>query len=405
MSSQPAYARRMPSSVRPPADVRTRRSPDRCRASSPVEARFEYEPHRANTIVFEDVKESPKKSRLFKRKPGKSTDNDRYHHRQGSDDSLELMPTIAMGYENSFDKRLKRSQGGLRITGDGYYFEDDFGYERDTVPERGYDREVRTDTRDYRSYGREYRTDPREYRDTKDPREREPRSRRSFETLRSPLPRAERPSEIDRERSTESVGLLREKSTEQLSAKGLEVSQKTSKELIRVMKEERKPEAIEAVFVPEGVKEEKEKRGFFKRLFKKNEPVSSFERPLEHICLQLNQSPEGFYREESESADAEQYQDYEEDQVVFHGSHDGRNEHQQGRIHDDDLQVGLPEPGSEHPDIVALARSLPVISTVFARIDGSALSPSAKVALKVGLVVWLLYEVQLVVESVRGMFP
>lgn len=40
-----------------------------------------------------------------------------------SDENLELMPTLAMGYENSISKHLSTINRELRITGEGYYFE------------------------------------------------------------------------------------------------------------------------------------------------------------------------------------------------------------------------------------------------------------------------------------------
>lgn len=66
-----------------------------------------------------------------------------FEHTNKSDDSLELMPTIAMGYENSLNKKLQR-RGELRITGDGYFF--------DQGPEEA----PQYDNRGYR-----YNTDPR----------------------------------------------------------------------------------------------------------------------------------------------------------------------------------------------------------------------------------------------------
>lgn len=95
-------------------------------------SRFGYQPHRANDAVFEDHLEQSSsgplnsKIRLFSRSKteSKSLPNQNvYRHRQDSTDSLELMPTIAIGYENSMDKQLRRSAGELRITGTGYYFE------------------------------------------------------------------------------------------------------------------------------------------------------------------------------------------------------------------------------------------------------------------------------------------
>lgn len=44
-----------------------------------------------------------------------------YVHSNNSDDSFELMPTLAMGFENSINKKLKNSE--LRITGEGYFIE------------------------------------------------------------------------------------------------------------------------------------------------------------------------------------------------------------------------------------------------------------------------------------------
>lgn len=83
---------------------------------------------------------NPPKWQIFqKQQQGKQL----FEHTNKSDDSLELMPTIAMGYENSLNKKLQR-RGELRITGDGYFF--------DQGPEDQYD------NRGYR-----YNTDPRYY--------------------------------------------------------------------------------------------------------------------------------------------------------------------------------------------------------------------------------------------------
>jgi len=58
-----------------------------------------------------------------------NSNNQLYEHTNKSDDSLELMPTLAMGYENSINKKLQQKRGELRITSDGYFF--DQGYNSD----------------------------------------------------------------------------------------------------------------------------------------------------------------------------------------------------------------------------------------------------------------------------------
>ncbi|CCH46174.1 Dystrophin, isoforms A/C/F/G [Wickerhamomyces ciferrii] len=72
--------------------------------------------------VFEDSEpinnQNNPKWKIFK-----SSGNKIYEHKKnGSDDSLPVMPTIAMGYENSIQNQLQ-SRGELRITNNGYFFE------------------------------------------------------------------------------------------------------------------------------------------------------------------------------------------------------------------------------------------------------------------------------------------
>lgn len=73
------------------------------------------------------VFENPPSNQSSKWQILKHNEKQIYEHTNKSDDSLELMPTIAMGYENSINKKLQRHHGELRITGDGYFF--DHGYD------------------------------------------------------------------------------------------------------------------------------------------------------------------------------------------------------------------------------------------------------------------------------------
>ncbi|KAH3679629.1 hypothetical protein WICMUC_000861 [Wickerhamomyces mucosus] len=47
-----------------------------------------------------------------------------YQHNSNSDDDISLMPTLAIGFENSFKNRRKNRENDLRITDEGYYFQE-----------------------------------------------------------------------------------------------------------------------------------------------------------------------------------------------------------------------------------------------------------------------------------------
>lgn len=318
-----------------------RMSPVDQRIPSP-KPRYGYQPHHANNVVFEEKKpmigmNTLNNMRMFgKSKAEKSKirlkqqSSVMYQHRQGSDDSLELMPTLAIGYENSMDKRLKKNNGELRITSDGYYFEQ-FEDEDDEVDVYG----------DYDG---------------------------SEEQLEEPVLESESPVVRAEPAKDVPTGYIAEP----------------------VMTSAPYPSALplEKLEIPK-VRGSPKRQKLFKKIFRSRDKVrnraevpQAYEIPSDH----LEQAQQAQQHIQHTQQAQHHIQNTQQEQHIQHTEH----------IANADL---LPE----HASFVDLVNSIPVVSQVFTMIDESdALSVQAKLLLKLLLIVWMLYEVQCLVEALTG---
>lgn len=327
-------------------------------------SRFGYQPHRANDAVFEDHLEQSSngplnsKIRLFSRTKteSKSVPNHNvYRHRQDSTDSLELMPTIAIGYENSMDKQLRRSAGELRITGTGYYFE--------AAPEEA-DEDIYDTTRyeKRQRYVSDQLYEP------------------EFDDRRRAIPVL--PTE-DHEQSYGHIGPPTDSNPHG------EISEQVPTEEHIAYPVESEPERPELspIEITNRTTNQRDKRPkLLKRLFKSRNrskrPILEFQHPQLVVDQDIPSPVQETEVEESDLRDAMTEPTRQATATESSAEATGQ----------DDL---------DHPPLVDLLSNIPVVSQVFQQIDESdSLSPTQKLVIKLVLIVLFLYEVQSIIETI-----
>jgi hypothetical protein len=278
----------------------------------------------------EDTRQNNSRLRLFGRKADRKpkVSKSLYTHKQGSDDSLALMPTLAVGYENSLDKQLKKNAGELRITGDGYYFE----RAPDDEDNPGYTYESQLMSSD------------------------------SIEPL-----------ERENKRQHESIDNIGSNNAEQLTPESYEHQGPYCVEGDTPYPSDTFIGHLETVPDRRIREPEVRKSGIFKKMFRSDKR----------------------FRKKDRTA-----------QVVEH-SHittieaDRKQEVQEDISEALDLVPQL----DEHATFVDVLNSIPVVSQIFNQIDESeSLSENAKLLIKISLIVWILYEVQTLMETITGLF-
>jgi hypothetical protein len=307
-------------------------SPGDRRSHTPIERRIEYEPYRANSAVFDDehTRQNNSRLRLFGKKADKKPKDSKslYTHKQGSDDSLALMPTLAMGYENSLDKQLKKSAGELRITGDGYYFE--------RVPDD-------EDNLDYTDESQVMSSDNIE------------------------------PLQRENKRQQESMDNTGSNNAEQLTPESYEHQGPHSVARDTPYASDIFIGHLETVPDRRIVEPEVRKSGIFKKMFRsdkrsrKKDRIAPIVEPSRITTIEVD-------REQEVQEDISEALDW-------------------------GPQL------EEHATFVDVLNSIPVVSQIFNQIDESeSLSENAKLLIKILLIVWILYEVQTLLETITGLF-
>jgi hypothetical protein len=281
----------------------------------------------------------------------------RYQHSNPSDEMLELMPTIAMGYENSFDKKLFNTNRELRITGNGYYFANDPLKQQNDMLQDNQDYSQPIATRmdaPYRVEGN---------------REEEQRHASEIEAG---------------ERVLEPI-ISREKETP--TNNEVKCHKKTpSHPVDDYFKPMNEPAQSLRTHKPS------KSRGTFKKIFRrdKREKNRSDKEKItgerETHMMVIPSEPMASYFEH-ESGDLRSIQQHRQPNSV--------------------IQVSQSEQQSEeeHSTIADVLKSIPIISAVFNQVDqNSGLTVQQKLLIKVAIVVWILYEVQSLLNMFTGCF-
>lgn len=394
--------------------VTPRSRPKSTQRASP-KPQFYYEPHRANNIVFEESPEeimarkkaekskrkNQNKFAMFNKKPTNDeadyTPSPLYSHRNGSDDALELMPTIAMGYENSLDKQMRNmpNAGELRITGNGYYFRPE-EVESDDDTESDTKMDVRgVYTRDDELFNSIRRTSDRGGQDDIRVSPRRERTDGKHTVSRNP----------SMEYLQKAPAIVRSRSTSR--ERGDKISRPISRSSVRELSNTRSMAASPTTAVNPSedataaidVGPEPRKKGVFKKLFSKKKKESKDIKAKE--LNQFMRSPDRPYPEGPQLPPPIGLTERNSDAVESESQpHSPRTPGQESPV-----DGYFEEPAVQGATLADLLDSIPILSFVLQKIDATdRLSDQGKFLLKTAIIIWIMYEMQMMWESITRIF-